>query len=77
MIDDSRTNQSIALLKKWGIDANLVAANGWDEEGYESFALDAGGLPVFASGERIRYRHDWPINFPIEKLIEIRGGVGR
>lgn len=64
-------DDSVALLAQWRIDANSVAADGWDRDGYEVFV-------AAAAGEVVRYeRRDWPIDFPVDKLIAIRGGIGR
>lgn len=66
---------SIALLTQWGIDANQVCADGWDEEGYETFVTrDEGGGRVIVSGEPARAPHAWPKGFPVDQLVAIRGG---
>lgn len=57
---------SVALLREWGIDGHAVLADNWDREGYEVRIV---GEP----GQREYLR--WPVGFPVETLIKIRGGI--
>lgn len=54
-----------ALVSAWGIVPESVLANEWNERGYNSPIQGEPGA---------REHHDWPDGFPVEKLIEIRGG---
>ncbi len=67
--DKQAREASVALCVEHGLDGYMIVSNTWDESSYEVF-LDP--LNRLAGRER----RLWPHGFPIEKFIDIRGGVG-
>lgn len=49
-----------ALLWRHGIDADRIAQDGLDEQGYWSFELDADGKKVYENERVTKTRLDWP-----------------
>lgn len=77
-----RLEATIALLAEHGIDANWVVADTWNAEGYEEWRQNPRTSrpskvidPITHQAQRIR--RTWPAGFPVERLIEIRGGEGQ
>lgn len=58
-----RRVESISLLERWRIPVENVCADDWDRAGYR--------VP---NTETRRY---WPAGFPVDKLIQIRGGISK
>lgn len=65
---------TITLLADWGIDATQVCADFWNEDGYQTYSRGGSGARIAADGVTALTYHDWPEGFPVDRLIEIRGG---